>query len=172
MTFWFYMNGARPGKITFYVRNLKTNEKFELWSVFENDFGKEWQFGSFGFYINDPYIVLIEGKSANITAQGVIALDTIIFRASDYCSIQPLSALSTDSLPVPSKPITTTRVPQTTLQPPLYDCNFEKGFCNWKNDMNRPMQWLRNRGQTSTFDTGILKFITIFNSNSITYYMH
>jgi hypothetical protein len=172
MTFWFYMNGAKPGKITFFVRNLNTNEKFELWSEFEYDFGIEWQFGSFGFYINDPYIVLIEGKSANITAQGVIALDTIIFRESDYCSKQPLNALSTDSLPVPSKPITTTRVPQTTLQPPLYDCDFEKGFCNWEEDLNRPMKWLRIMGQTSSTDTGKLEFISNFNFNLITYKVH
>ena len=154
MTFWFYITGF-SGFIEFYVKDLATGEITEIWkSEIRNnfDFGKQWNFGSFGFYLNRPYIILIQGVSRD--AQTVVALDDIIFKESEYCSVEPYLAAVGPGFPLPSKPITTTKTPSSTVNPPLYDCDFEYGYCNWRNDESRPMKWTRIRGSTNTQDTG------------------
>jgi hypothetical protein len=83
----------------------------------------------------------------------VIALDDVIFQESKFCSVYPSTAMAGSGLPLPSKPITTTANPITPI-PSVYDCNFEKDFCNWKNDINRPLKWKRNRGSTDSDETG------------------
>ena len=57
-------------------------------------------------------------------------------------------------LPLPSKPTITTTFNPITPIPSVYDCNFEKDYCNWKNDVSRPILWKRNRGYTSSDETG------------------
>lgn len=33
-------------------------------------------------------------------------------------------------------------------------CDFENGFCNWKNDLNEQLKWILNKGPTPTYYTG------------------
>ncbi len=100
----------------------------------------------------NPYVVLIQGSSGS--SKSIIALDDIIFKEAEYCSASPSLAADGPGLPIPSKPITTTKTPSSTDEPPLYDCDFESGFCNWQRDVSQPLSWTRIRGTTSTDDTG------------------
>jgi len=84
----------------------------------------------------------------------VIALDDVIFQESKYCSVFPSTAMAGSGLPLPSKPILTTTANPITPIASVYDCNFEKDFCNWKNDLSRPLLWRRNRGSTDSGETG------------------
>lgn len=42
--------------------------------------------------------------------------------------------------------------PVGTIHPA--DCNFEKGMCLWKSEAFADMKWIRNRGQTPSWQTG------------------
>ena len=56
----------------------------------------------------------------------------------------------------PSKPtpFPTTLPPPTTQPPSLWDCNFEKGFCNWNNSKEDNFNWIRSRGSSPSAGTG------------------
>jgi hypothetical protein len=110
----------------------------------------QWNYGSFGFYINSPYKILIEGARGGST--GYIALDDILFKDSTYCTVTPSYAQAGTGLPLP-QPSTTIRPPVTSL-PTVYDCDFEVDFCNWKQDPNNDIDWERNRASTTTLETG------------------
>lgn len=40
------------------------------------------------------------------------------------------------------------------LVPSIYDCNFEVDFCQWTRLTDGARNWTRNRGSTSTIETG------------------
>lgn len=76
-----------------------------------------------------------------------------MFQESKYCAYTPINAQAGTGLPLPVNPITTTKSPITSF-PSVYDCTFEKDFCTWTNDNSTALKWIRNRGSTSTFETG------------------
>lgn len=130
---------------------MSNNRDTLIWKEGLNDKGPQWNYGQFGFYINSEYTIIIKGISGS--AQSSVAIDDIFFKDAQYCSISPLSAAAGSGLPIPST-TTTTKVPQSTSAPSIYDCTFETGYCNWKNDSSRPLIWLRNQGSTGSIDTG------------------
>jgi hypothetical protein len=131
------------------IKNLKTNETTQMWKDGGADYGKEWNYGAFGFYFADPYIVVVSAVSGG--SPGSIGVDDIIFKESQYCSVQPPQADAGGSLPLPEL---TTKTPTSTPTPSIYDCSFENDFCNWKNDYSRPLNWTRNQGSTLSGDSG------------------
>ncbi|CAC5378863.1 MAM and LDL-receptor class A domain-containing protein 1,MAM and LDL-receptor class A domain-containing protein 2 [Mytilus coruscus] len=38
--------------------------------------------------------------------------------------------------------------------PSIYDCNFEQNLCNWSQSISDEFDWTRNKGRTSSSDTG------------------
>jgi hypothetical protein len=129
------------------VKNLDNNQTTLIWKDGGYNYGDQWNYGQFGFGIDSSYVVIIEGTSGI----GIVAIDDLFFKESQYCSIQPVSANAGGNLPLQ----TTTRLPTTvTPIPSVYDCNFEVDFCNWENDYTRPLNWTRNRGSTTISETG------------------
>ena len=74
-------------------------------------------------------------------------LDDIIFKESRYCSVFPDEAVTGEELPLPSSIASTTTKNPVTKPPGAFDCNFEVGFCNWKNDFTKKLNWTRNQGK-------------------------
>jgi hypothetical protein len=162
LTFWYYMTGTNAGTLSFYVVGANNSDNIIVWSTGGADLGEQWNYGAFGFYYDKPYKINIVGK--NMGSNGVIAIDDILFQESKYCGVNPPSAMAGTGLPLPSTPLQTTKNPITPL-PSVYDCNFEKDLCTWKNDLSRPLKWTRNRGSTSSFETGPTIDHTYDNSN-------
>ena len=149
LTFWYYITGNKAGYLEWSIKNLKTNETIKIWKYGGSDYGREWNYGSFGFYIEDPYISIVTAVSGG--SRGSIGIDDIIYKESQYCSVQPHEANVGNSLPLP---LLTTKTPTSTSTPSKYDCNFESDYCNWKNDYSRPLNWTRNQGSTPNGDSG------------------
>lgn len=149
----------------FQIKNLQTNATTLLWKEGGNDAGRRWNYGAFGFYVDYEYSILLEGISGG--TQTIVAVDDIIIKESQYCTVTPLSAVTGPGLPIPSIIPTTTKAPTSTPKPSIYDCTFEVDFCNWKNDLTRPLNWTRTQGETESFDTGAqvdhtLVFLSLF----------
>ena len=121
-----------------------------VWKDGGFDLGDQWNYGQFGFYFEDPYSIVIQASTGS--ASGFIGLDDIYFKEAQYCSVFPENAATGGSLPLPQ--ITTTTKNPITPTPSIYDCNFEIDLCNWKNDLTVPLTWLRNKGSTSSSETG------------------
>lgn len=140
------------GSLEFSLLDLKTNLTTPIWKSGSSNYGRNWNFGSVGFYTSHSYVIVLQGYSSNLNS--FLAIDDIIFKESEFCSVDPVNAKPDfPGFPLPTKPPTTTKVPTSTDKPPLYDCDFETGFCNWENDP-MPLEWKRTRGSTSTPDTG------------------
>lgn len=153
LTFWFYMTGVSPGSLEFSLFDWSTNVSTPIWREGSTDYGRDWNYGSIGFYFDKPYSIVLKGYSSNL--QSFVALDDIIFKEAEFCSVNPILAHpDLPGFPLPTRPPTTTKVPTSTDKPPLYDCDFENGYCNWANDTTRPLRWRRQRGSTSTANTG------------------
>ncbi|RNA14511.1 MAM and LDL-receptor class A domain-containing 2-like, partial [Brachionus plicatilis] len=146
LTFWFYVSGVSTGTIETNIRTLVWKE-----GGYDNP-STDWNYGSFGFYIQNEYAIEIEGTSGS--RQSSIGLDDLIIKDSQICSVSPASADPGTGLPIPTSTTTTTKVPLTTPIPSVYDCTFENDFCNWKNDFSLPMNWTRTKGKTSSIETG------------------
>ena len=151
LTFWYYITGSNAGSLSFYVQDITNNNSYIIWKNGGADLGIEWNYGSFGFYFNNPYTIRIVSESS--TSARIIALDDLIFQESKYCAVYPSSAMAGTGLPLPVNPTTTTKNPITSF-PSVYDCNFETNFCNWNNDVTRKLMWTRNSGSTSSYETG------------------
>lgn len=150
-TFWYFITGNNAGTLSIYVQDINTNTSIIIWQDGGSDLGNQWNYGTFGFYYDKPYSIRIVAENGAST--GVIAIDDLVFQESKYCAVIPAYAQAGTGLPIPSKPITTTKNPITSL-PSVYDCSFEKDYCQWTNDTTRPLYWIRNNGQTGTYETG------------------
>lgn len=152
MTFWFYISGP-AAILSFYVNEINTQNPILTWNLDGSGVERKWNYGSFGFYYDKHYTILVKGSS-NDANQSAISLDDIVFKESQYCAVTPSTAHvgSTLPLPVVTKAPTTTRNPSSTPPPSAIDCNFETDFCNWINDANSPLKWKRNQGYTSNSD--------------------
>jgi hypothetical protein len=142
------MDGTIPGYLSILFNELNSSSPTIGWSEGFTNFGASWNYGSIGFYLDTPYFITIIGGHND----GVVALDDIIIKESEFCSTTPVSAQVPSGLP--TRPTTTAVSPASVNKTSPYDCDFEKGYCSWKNDTSRPLRWLRNKGSTTTSDTG------------------
>lgn len=152
MTFWYYISGrASPGYIYVYLKDAETDNNYFMWSLGGFDSGTQWNYASFGFYYERPYTILIKATSG--ANPSTIAVDDIMFKESQYCSVTPASA-GPAVLPIPSttRPMTTTKDPSAPTSD--FDCDFEKDLCKYTNDLSQQLMWIRNQGATSSMDTG------------------
>jgi hypothetical protein len=150
MTFWYYVTGNSPGYLTILIKDLVTNDTFMVWRDGGVNYGDQWNYATYGFFISNPYKIWIEGSRG--PSRGFIAIDDIIFKESYYCSVLPASATVGDALSTPYRYTTK----PTTGTPSVYDCNFEDGFCFWKQSDEYKLQWLRQQGNTPSGETGPL----------------
>ncbi|XP_041467526.1 MAM and LDL-receptor class A domain-containing protein 1-like [Lytechinus variegatus] len=77
---------------------------------------------------------------------GDIALDDFLFVPGD-CVVLPREA---DLLP----PTTSLPPTTTTPAPNPYSCDFELNFCTYIQSLDDDMNWTRQKGRTSSYDTG------------------
>jgi hypothetical protein len=112
--------------------------------------------------VEGPYEIVFNAQRGN--ASSFLAIDDVFFKNSEFCSINPPQALTSDQLPLPSQMQTTT--PVSTVAPSIYDCDFEKNnFCNWKNDLKRPLNWTLETGK-SLSDCEISLYLTKIDISS------
>ena len=149
MTFWFYMAGASPGYLTIVVKDLTTSDTFMVWRLGGKNYGDQWNYATFGFYISSAYKIWIEGSRGS--SRSFIAVDDIIFKESFYCSVIPDSASVGEVLVIP--PVFTTR-PTSPPVSSVFDCNFEVDFCTWKQSSLYKLLWIRQQGATPSSLTG------------------
>jgi hypothetical protein len=159
-TFWYYMSGNNCGSLRISTALLQSQQVKTLWYRNCTDLGKQWNYGSFGFYLDSPYEIIIEAERGSPSS--ILAIDDIFFKESRYCSVTPAEAQN-ETLPLPTQSLTTT--PTSTIQPSVYDCDFENEnipFCNWNNDYTRPLNWTRRQGKSPTLS---ISYIRLFNFN-------
>lgn len=148
LTFWYYISGYDAGFLTFRVKDLKTGSTYDLWHLGGTSQGDHWNYGTFGFYSENPYLIQIIGFNGGLP--GSVAIDDLIFQDSKYCEVFPFTAIVGPGLP---KPIVTT-TPNPISDGSDYDCTFEEDYCNWSNDTTKQLFWLRANGKTDTVETG------------------
>ncbi len=143
-TFWYYMKGVDMGSLSVQIVD-KTSQKYStVWRLSGKDLGDGWNYGSIGFYVENEYFIRFIGVSGG--APGSIAIDDLMFLDASYCSLSPSEAYADASLPVP---VTTTVRPPTANLTSEFDCDFEKGLCNWQVDRKNGLEWKRARGELS-----------------------
>lgn len=141
LSFWFYITGLDAGFLSFQVVDKVSDSYTIVWNKGGESLGDQWNFGSFGFYVENPYFIRIIGFSGG--APGSVALDDLMFQDSTFCATIPDTAGKGSGLPVP---VTTTVKPPNANQTSEYDCDFESGLCNWQNSGRNGMLWKRIRG--------------------------
>ena len=147
VTFWYYITGEQPGALIFYIRD-KVNKEAIVWRLQTSKSDNSWQFGSFGFYMEESYRIEIQATRGS--SPGSIGVDDIWIKDSQYCSTLPPDAQDGQGLPTPA----TTTASTTTARPTVYDCDFERDYCNWMNDGTQKATWVRNQGNTLNSNTG------------------
>ncbi|UJR31098.1 hypothetical protein I4U23_018606, partial [Adineta vaga] len=146
LTFWYFMRGSQLGRVDVNITTDKDTSM--IWSFGTVDQGDSWLFASVGYYSDEDHAIAIEG-SVTAQMQGYYAIDDIDIRDS-YCGTNPTNA----AVSVLTTPATVTR-PTTAYQiPSIYDCTFEVDFCSWTHRSDAALNWTRNQGSTSTFETG------------------
>jgi hypothetical protein len=135
--------------LSIYVKDLLREETFKVWEFNQRSTGREWNYGSIGFFYDSPYTLLISAARGGYT--GTIAVDDLMFKESQFCACQPESAKGPDTLPLPSVIGTTT---PSQIIPSPYNCDFENDFCNWYHDSSKPLNWTRLQGKTADYLTG------------------
>lgn len=143
MTFWYYIYGPNPGSLSFHVNDIVTDVSIMVWSLGGSDLGREWNYGTFGFYYDKDYTIIIRGFSGN--NQTALAVDEIVFRDAQYCATTP-SLATVNTLPPPTVTKAPPTTPGTTRPPSAFDCTFETGLCNWQRDESLTMKWVRVNG--------------------------
>jgi len=113
--------------------------------------------------------------------QGYYAIDDIDIRDS-FCGTSPANA-AVNSLTTPAtvtRPttpfqslfniiITTNKHYFSFIVPTIYDCTFEVDFCSWTSRADGVLNWTRNQGSTTTFETGPLFDVTTQSGTNINY---
>lgn len=148
-TFWYLMKGNNCGSLRISAVLSQNQQSKSLWNRNCTDLGNQWNYGQFGFYLDSSYEIIIEAERGSPST--ILAIDDIYFKESQYCSVSPSEAQN-EILPLPTQTPTTT--PTSTLQPSIYDCDFENDnapFCNWLNDYSRPLNWTRMQGKSPSF---------------------
>ena len=150
LTFWYFVSGqVSAGFLIVSLQNLKTNEVVNLWKDGGFDHGDQWIYGSLGFYMEDPYMIIFNAVRGG--SPGIVGLDDISFKESHFCSVSPSNASTGNFLPLP--PVRTTTKSPVTIKGDL-DCDFETDLCKWKNVEDVMLSWKRNQGNTGTSMTG------------------
>ena len=152
LTFWYFISGqVTAGFLIVSLKNIKTNQVFVLWKYGGVNLGDQWNYGSFGFYMEDPYIIVFTAQRGG--SPGIVGLDDIIFKESQFCSINPMNASTGTSFPLPMASTSTKKPVVITSD---LDCDFEVNLCNWKNVLNAKINWKRNQGTSGMSQTGPL----------------
>lgn len=129
-----------------WLLDLKTNNLNKIWSLSYSQ-GKDWREGRFNYTIGNKHQVIFEGIRG--AGRGDIALDDLTISFSN-CLFNPSEAFVNITAPTTAPMLTTTRRLSNTTYSWLgqsdYDCNFENGFCNWKNDLKADFNWTRADG--------------------------
>ncbi|CAF0847412.1 unnamed protein product, partial [Rotaria sordida] len=146
LTFWYIIRGSQLGRVD--VNITTSQDTYMIWSLGTTDQGESWKFASVGYYTDDDHNIVIEGTVSS-QMQGYYAIDDIDIRDS-YCGTNPSMATVT----ILTTPQTITR-PTTPFQiPSIYDCTFEVDFCSWTHLTDGSLNWTRNQGATTSFETG------------------
>ncbi|XP_070567019.1 MAM and LDL-receptor class A domain-containing protein 2-like [Ptychodera flava] len=134
LTFWYHMYGDTIGALNIYIYSGST--PILLWSKSGNQ-GDVWRQGQVSVYSSVEYQVVFEGVRGSSNT-GDIAIDDVNYQNSICSGVTTLSPTTT----------------ATTALAVIYDCDFEVDYCTWTQDPNNDLDWLRNKGDTPSDDSG------------------
>ncbi|XP_078360420.1 MAM and LDL-receptor class A domain-containing protein 1-like isoform X2 [Oculina patagonica] len=126
LKFYYHMYGAGMGTLNVFINGAKVFTE-------SGDKGDMWLRKEVDVNFSGMYAVIFEGIKGR-TFQGDIAIDDFL--------LSPGSCPS--STPTPPQPTT----------PQVIDCNFDRSMCGFVQDNNDTFDWTRNRGSTSSSNTG------------------
>ncbi|XP_013397768.1 MAM and LDL-receptor class A domain-containing protein 1-like [Lingula anatina] len=155
LRFWFHMLGNHVG--TLRVSQSVNGLDSSLWQLSGNQ-SNSWKQASVPIAPQkSAYKLTIEGIVGQ-GYQGDIALDDIQI-SYRTCRLQPgkatPSTATTVTVPTKATPTTpSTGSGTTTPSAATVNCNFDNGFCGWTHSTKDNFDWLRNRGATSSRNTG------------------
>ncbi|XP_013393211.1 MAM and LDL-receptor class A domain-containing protein 1 [Lingula anatina] len=169
--FWYHMYGVNIGLLRVWIK-YPTGTPKPLWEKTGN-IGQAWQEGRVSIQNpGGPYQVIFEGVCGN-GYQGDIAIDDISFDKVSPCNLLPSDATPTVTqapTTASTTPTTTTTTTPTTITTTLsgsattptttlaaqtgIDCNFDVSLCGWSQDTNDQFDWTRQKGSTSSQNTG------------------
>ncbi|XP_033638977.1 MAM and LDL-receptor class A domain-containing protein 1-like [Asterias rubens] len=153
LSFWYHMYGKGIGTLTVYLKDKK-NAKTQLWSE-SGDHGNVWLTKQITVTSTEEFQILFQGTYVN-DYRGDMALDDL--------DIEPSACII-----IPTPPPTTPGPP--THAPSVYDCDFEQDLCKWAQITNNDnFDWTRDKGGTSSSDTGPSKDHTTNSENG--YYIY
>ncbi|XP_035827620.1 MAM and LDL-receptor class A domain-containing protein 2-like [Aplysia californica] len=132
LEFWYNMYGAGIGNLTVYTRSSSSNVTNKKWDL-GGDQGNSWKIARVALTESSPFEIMFEATyGGNYT--GDIAIDDV--RTFGY------------RCPTVYTPRPTT--PQSTLAsypPTSLNCDFEEGFCLWKQSKTDDIDWYTRSGQ-------------------------
>ena len=153
LNFWYHMFGADIGTLNVLQKTAPGNKSEKIiWSL-SGQQGSQWLEGrvSLSKIPSTSYWIVFEGIRGN-GYRGDIAIDDILIKDGN-CAILPALA---NPNPTSITPVVTTPF---TLPPPippsLYNCDFEKGLCNYTQEhITDVFNWTRYQGGTYSGGTG------------------
>ncbi|XP_071956932.1 MAM and LDL-receptor class A domain-containing protein 1-like [Antedon mediterranea] len=170
---WYHMYGSGIGTMTVYSKDLVTNiESAPLWTK-SGDLNDQWRFTQISVSAAHQYQIIIEGVVGS-NYQGDIAIDDVEITTGScgrpgFCDFESdMCAWTNDNFddwdwlrangntPSSYTGPTTDHTTNSDQAPGIFDCTFEANICsNWKQDKSTDnFDWTRQRGSTSSVDTG------------------
>ena len=139
------MNGNDTNDITFILYGMQSKSYNFLWQMRNTNMGNQWNYGSFGFYYDAPYEIMIKGLrgSAGGSEDTITAIDDIFFKESTYCTVSPPQARKS-ALPPLTLGTNSSQLSNVTSR---FDCDFETSLGKWTVDESASRKWMRTSGR-------------------------
>ncbi|KAJ8050465.1 MAM and LDL-receptor class A domain-containing protein 2 [Holothuria leucospilota] len=138
LIFWYHYFGEGSGSLKAY--KVSSSGTATVIFTAPGKTGDVWSMAMVSVTSQEEYQINIEAVCLSSSGTGHIAIDDV------------------DLEPVPCSSLTTTTPSPTTPAPTRamgqYDCTFEDDFCMWVQDATNDFDWERNRGSTSSPNTG------------------
>ncbi|RMZ97804.1 MAM and LDL-receptor class A domain-containing 2-like [Brachionus plicatilis] len=143
--FWYHMVGRDILSLSIYQYFEESNQEKLIWKL-SGQQSTQWSRGQIPLVSSERFSIIVEGY-ADQDPQSDIALDDLAF-FNTQCQYSPINAIpsiiTTNPLP------TTTRTFKPIISSTTsFDCDFESGFCGWKNDDSAQILWENKKASSS-----------------------
>lgn len=157
LQFWYHMFGSDIGTLNVVQKTGPGNKSEQILWTLSGQQGNVWLNGrvSLSKKPSTNFWIVFEGIRGN-GYQGDIAIDDVLI-TNGGCAILPAKA--NPNQPTATTPaVTTPFTLPPTVPPSLYNCDFEKGLCNYTQEhITDVFNWTRHQGSTGSGGTGPTK---------------
>lgn len=153
LIFWYHMFGADIGTLNVLQKTGPGNKSEKIIWNLSGQQGSQWLEGRVALskIPSSSYWIVFEGIRGN-GYRGDIAIDDILIKDGN-CPTQPANA-GRDKIPTTPQVTTPFTLPPP-IPPSLYNCDFEKGMCNYTQEhITDVFNWTRHQGGTYSSGTG------------------